>query len=58
VVFTVAPITSDPGRLATGRLSPVTMDSSHLRALADQHQVARLHLRGRYLEMQDLLAAH
>jgi hypothetical protein len=34
------------------------LDSSHLRALADQHQVARLHLRGRYLEMQDLLAAH
>ena len=28
VVFTDAPITADPGALATGRLSPVTIDSS------------------------------
>ena len=28
VVFTVAPMTSEPTALATGRLSPVTMDSS------------------------------
>lgn len=28
VVFTEAPMTGDPGVLATGRLSPVTMDSS------------------------------